>query len=165
VNQFTREDLLEVVAFISSLIILGLLVGVVFWIGKRRAPGAPLSWGEALAASTGVFFGMFWAYGVVPHAWLLWADNELGWRPDVSVGTYFPALSFLEPQANGGNLPLTITMLTLRDLIVVLLHVAFLGFQIYLWAWWQKRGTQPSKEIATSDYGRPLVKAGAGTGS
>ena len=25
---------------------------------------------------------MFWVYGVVPHQWLTWADNELNWRAD-----------------------------------------------------------------------------------
>ena len=34
-----------------------------------------------------------------------------------------------------------------------------LGAQIALWAMWQKRGqAKPSTEVATSDFGRPLVR-------
>ena len=51
-------------------------------VAKRRPVGADLSWGEAMVAATFVFFGLFWIYGVVPHQWLTWAENELGWRPD-----------------------------------------------------------------------------------
>ena len=51
---------------------------------KRRPVGTPLTWGEAMVAATYVFFLMFWVYGVVPHQWLAWADNELGWRPTSS---------------------------------------------------------------------------------
>ena len=44
--------------------------------------GTPLTWGEAMVAATYVFFLMFWVYGVVPHQWLTWAQNELKWRSD-----------------------------------------------------------------------------------
>ena len=56
-------------------------LGIV-WMGKRRPPGTPLTWGEAMVASVYCFFLLFWIYGVVPHLWLAWADNELRWRPD-----------------------------------------------------------------------------------
>jgi hypothetical protein len=46
-----------------------------------------------------------------------------------------------------------------RDIIVVLIHVWFFGLVIYLWKVWQTRGDKkPSTEIATSSFGRPLVK-------
>jgi hypothetical protein len=31
---------------------------------------------------------------------------------------------------------------------------------IFLWSFWQKRGTKKSTELATSTYGRPLVRKG-----
>lgn len=64
-------------AFLTSLIILALLMAPVFPLAKRRKVGTPLTWGEAMVASAYVFFIMFWIYGVVPHQWLTWADAEL----------------------------------------------------------------------------------------
>jgi len=151
-----------VVALITSMLIAGALLALLIPFAKRRPAGAPFTWGEAMATSTYVFFLMFWVYGVVPHLWLTWADNELKWRPDnIVVG---PG-DILEPVAQGGAwFPMTISYQTLRDLIAVGMYVVFLGVQMYLWSWWQKRGTKvaaaATTEIATSDYGRPLVRKG-----
>jgi hypothetical protein len=156
-----------VVAFIASLLILALLIAPVFPMAKRRPVGTPLTWGEAMAASTYAFFLMFWAYGTIPHLWLEWTSNELNWRPDSLVYTYWdvpPINTLLQPQERGGPFPMTITMQTLRDLIVVGIYVAFLGGQMWLWAYWQKRGDKKAVEVATSEYGRPLVKTAAGAG-
>ena len=70
------------VAFVLSLIIGVIGVAVIFPYRKRRPVGTTLTWGEAMVSATYVFFLFFWVYGVVPHLWLTWADNELGWRPD-----------------------------------------------------------------------------------
>lgn len=139
------------VAFIASLIITALFVLPVFPYAKRRPVGTPLTWGEAMLAGTYAFFLMFWVYGVVPHLWLTWADNELKWRPDVLL---------LSPPEKGGWSPVTVSYQTVRDLIAVGIYVVFLGGQMWLWSVWQKRGSTPSVEVATSDYGRPLVKKG-----
>jgi hypothetical protein len=145
-----------VVAFVASLLILGLLVALVFPFAKRRPVGTPLSWGEAMVASTYAFLAMFWAYGVIPHLFLTWADNELKWRPDKIVNG--PA-DILQPSVDGGWLPMTITYQTVRDLLVVGLYIAFLAGQIALWAYWQGRGAKKSAtDLVTSDFGRPLVK-------
>jgi hypothetical protein len=40
------------------------------------------------------------------------------------------------------------------------IHVYFIALMIYLFVWWQKRGEKTSKEVATSSYGRPLVRKG-----
>lgn len=153
------------VAFVCSILILIGVVAITMRVGRTRPVGAPLTWGEAMAAGTFAFFGMFVAYGLVPHLWLTWADSELKWRPDVLLADY-PlwggedgfTLGFLTPQEDGGAFPMTISMSTVRDLIAVLIYVGLLGGQMWLWAWWQKRGKKPSTEIVTSDYGRPLVK-------
>ena len=85
------------VAFISTIVILVLLIAPVFPYAKRRPEGTPLTWGEAMVGATYVFFVFFWAYAVVPHQWLTYADAELGWRSDlVWIGpkgtllTWFP---------------------------------------------------------------------------
>ena len=70
------------VAFVGSVALSIVMTAAILWYAKRRPVGTPVSWGEAMFAATYVFLLMFWAYGVVPHQWLTWADNELGWRSD-----------------------------------------------------------------------------------
>ena len=151
------------VAFLTSLIILVALTAVVFPMAKRRPVGTPITWGEAMVAGTYSFFIMFWAYGVVPHLWLTWADNELKWRPDALLAEFVTfgktPFGFAMPQAKGGSFPMTITMQTIRDIIAVLIYVVFLGLNMWLFAYWQKRGSKTTTtDVVTSDYGRPLVK-------
>ena len=151
------------VAFVVSVLVLLVMVAPIPWYAKRRPVGTPLTWGEAMAAGVYSFFLMFWAYGTIPHLWLTWADNELKWRPDALLYQYWdvPVVrDVFKPQADGGPFPMTITMQTLRDFLVVGIYVVFLGLQMWLWAFWQKRGDKPVTDVVTSDYGRPLVRKG-----
>ena len=66
----------------------------------------------AMLASTFVFFLFWWAYGVVPHLWLTWADNELGWRADQN---FWGPGNILRSQSEGGWVPLTITKQAVRE--------------------------------------------------
>jgi hypothetical protein len=125
---------------------------------KRRPKGTPVSWGEAMLASVYVFGVMFIAFGVVPHQWIDHADRNLGWSKSKII--YGP-FDLLKPQASGGNFPFTISYEAVRDTVVILLHVWYFGLILYLWSVWQKRGdAKPSTEVATSTYGRPLVRKG-----
>ena len=143
-------------AFLTSFIATLALSLAVIPYGKRRKPGRPLSWGEAMLASTYAFFVMFLAYGVVPHQWLTHVQNELGWQSNKLVEGPF---GILKSQAAGGSFPFDINYLQVGDAIVAGIYGLFLGVQIWLWSWWQKRGTAPATtEIATSTYGRPLVR-------
>ncbi len=148
------------VAFVSSLILTAVLMGIVILVGKRRPIGAPITWGEAMVAATFAFFLMFWVYGMVPHLWLTWADNELQWRPDNIV---FGPLDLLKPQELGGPFPMTISFQVVRDLVAVAIYGVFLGLNIWIWAWWNDRSkrAEAAKVIPTSEYGRPLVRKGA----
>lgn len=149
------------VAFIASLVLTVVLVAIAMWYGSRRPVGAPLTWGQAMLAATFVFFITFWAYGMVPHLFLTWADNELKWRPDNLVYQYWGIFGFLKPQKDGGWFPMTITMQAIRDVLVVGIYVVFLGFNIYVWAWWndrQKKADEKAKALETSEYGRPMVR-------
>jgi hypothetical protein len=147
-----------VVAFVLSALIsvAGFLATI--WYGKRRRPvGAPLSWGQAMAAAVYGFALMFWSYGVVPHQWLTWTGNELGWRADkVLVG---PELFF-----TGGEgvfeylLPFGLNWEVVSHTIVVLIYGVFLAMHIAIWAIWQDRSKERPAEIETSEYGRPLVR-------
>jgi hypothetical protein len=149
-----------VVALVSSLIVMFALLALVIPFAKRRTPGDPMTWGQAMIAATYGFFLMFWAYGMVPHLWLIWADNELEWRPDALTYEYWGFAGFLEPQTLGGWFPFIVNMMHIRDLVAVGIYVAFLALNIWLWAWWNDRSkrAESARALETSDYGRPLVR-------
>jgi len=147
----------RVIAFGLSVLVTILALVPLPFIAKRRPPGTPLTWGEAMLAATFAFFLFWWAYGVVPHLWLTYADNELGWRADAIV--YGPG-NVLRPQADGGWLPVTITYQAVRDIIAVVIYGVYLVMPIAVWAWWQGRGERQAPAIETTTYGRPLVKKG-----
>lgn len=133
------------VAFATSFLVTIVMTGGVLWYARRRPVGAPLTWGSAMVAATYVFLLMFLAYGVVPHQWLDWADNELSWRADqLFLDTYV----------------IDVTKQAVRDIIASGIYVVFLGAHIALWVLWQKRGEPTKRPTPTSAYGRPLVKEG-----
>jgi hypothetical protein len=157
-------------AFIASLVILALMIGILVAVARRREPGRPLSWGEAFLAATFVFAMLFVAYGVVPHQWLALADNEFKWRDDkigipvggIAIGSKHlfskPYLLFPKgiPLPNGH---FVVTAQVIRDFVETGIYVVMVGLQLYLWAWWQKRGKQPAgTDVETSAYGRPLLR-------
>ena len=145
------------VAFVTALAVTILLTVGVMAYGRRRPVGTPLTWGEALVGATVVFFILFLAYGVVPHQWLAWADSELGWRKDrILAGP-----EVVTNKSISFDIPMTITYETMRDAIAAGIYIVFLGAQMALWSMWQKRGASKPKEIPTSAFGRPLVKAEA----
>jgi phosphatidylglycerophosphate synthase len=139
------------VAFILSLLVLAAGSAVILWYAKRRPKDQPLTWGEAMVAAFFVFFMMFVAYGIMPHQWLLFADNHLQWRKDKIL--YGPG-NIIHDQ-----LRFTISYEAIRDFVAVGLYVVAVSVQCVLWAVWQRRGQVKPKELPTSAYGRPLVKA------
>jgi hypothetical protein len=142
-------------AFLFSLFVTLALTFAVIPYGKRRPPGQPLSWGDAMLGATYTFAVLFLAFGVVPHQWISHADADLGWASDRYV--YGPG-DILKAKAQGGNFPFTISYQAVRDIIVIVIHVVFFGIMLWLWSWWQKRGQTKPAELETSTYGRPLVK-------
>jgi hypothetical protein len=159
------------VSFAASLIVTGVLVAIVFRFAKKRAPGTPLTWGEAFVAAVFLFALMLMIYGVVPDQWLRWADGGLKWRSD-KVGIPMGPLPFggknhliLENGLKFGDRGrIIITAQVLRDIIAAGIYIVFLVLQIIGWLWWQNRGKKPARPaIETSRYGRPLLrKAEAG---
>ena len=143
------------VAFLFSFFLTIVLALAALPYAKRRKKGTPVSWGEAMLASTYVFGVLFIAFGVVPHQWIDHADKNLGWTKAKIV--HGPG-GILKPQADGGWLPLTLQYEAIRDTVVVLIHVFYFGLMMFLWSKWQKRGETKSTEVVTSTYGRPLVK-------
>jgi hypothetical protein len=129
----------------------GLVLSVltIFFYARRRPIGTPLTWGEAMVAAVFAFAVMFIAYGIFPHQWLNFADNELKWRAD----------KFLHgPGDVVDKLPFDVTYEVIRDLIAVGIYVVLLGAQIALWSVWQKRGQTKPKALPRSAFGRPLLK-------
>ncbi len=147
------------VALITSLIATVAMTWGILWYAQRRPVGAPVTWGEAMLASTYVFFLAFLAYGVVPHQWLTLAENELSWRADRIV---FGPGNIVQPQSQGGWFPFDITYRTISDSIAGAFYLVFFGGQIWLWLAWQSRDkrSEKSAEVVKSTYGRPLVKQG-----
>ena len=159
------------VAFLISLIISIAMTLVIVRVARNRAVGTPLTWGEAFVAALYVFTLLFLLYGVVPHQFLAWADNELEWRSD-TIGIPLGPLG----QLLNGNLgiqegrlfpegvPLPngvfiITAQVLRDIIAAGIYIVFLVVQILMWLWWQRRDQKkPDQGELTSAYGRPLVR-------
>ena len=145
------------VAFTTSTLIGILGIVAVIWYGsKRRAPGDPLTWGQANFAAAYAFFFMFWWFGVIPHQWLTWADNELNWRPDALLAG--PGSGTLE-----NVVPFTLNKLHIRDLVAVGIYGVGLGLMIWIWAWWndrKKKAEAAAAIVPTTAYGRPLVKKG-----
>jgi hypothetical protein len=144
------------VAFIFSLVLTIVLTLAIIPFAKRRPAGKKLTWGEAMAGSAYVYFVLFLAYGVVPHQALTHMGNDLGWRKDKLL---FGPGGILKPKSLGGWFPFQISYEAIQDVIATVIYVIFLGIQIFLWVWWQKRHKpKAAKAIATSSFGRPLVK-------
>ena len=148
------------VAFALSIVVTVLLVGAILAYMNRRPVGTPVTWGEAMFGAMIVFFGMFWVYGVVPHQWLTWADNELNWRTDkLFVG---PG-GILRAQAQGGSFPFTITYVVIRDVIASGIYVVAVAGHVALFLMWQNRGkkAEAAAAVELSSFGRPLVREGS----
>jgi hypothetical protein len=145
------------VAFLFSLVLTTVMALAVVPYAKRRSPASKGSWGESMFGSVYAFGVMFLAFGVVPHQWIDHADKDLGWtRQKLIYGPF----DILKPTSVGGAWnPVNISYEALRDIIVVLIHVYFFGLLIVLWKVWQSRGDKKAgTELATSSYGRPLVR-------
>ena len=149
-------------AFVSSMIITLLMVAACLYVGGRRPIGTPVTWGEAMVGGTWVFAIMLLAYGVVPHQWLAYADNELLWRPDkLLVGISSAGVVWgNDAKTLGGTGRILINYQAIRDIVATVLYVVFLGGQMVLWSVWQKRGRKKPGDVeeARSRFGRPVLR-------
>jgi hypothetical protein len=147
------------VAFVASLLVVIIGVGIALAVGRRRPVGKPLTWGEAFLAGTFVFAIMTVAYGVVPHQWLDWADNKLLWRKDkLLVAISGKGVKWGQEAATfGGTGRVLINYEAIRDMIAGAIYVIFFAAQLILWAKWQKRGKKAPQLELTSTFGRPVI--------
>jgi hypothetical protein len=145
-----------VVAFVFSFLLTVMLSLAIVPLARRRPIGTPLTWGQAMLGSVAVFGLLFLAYGVVPHQWLFWADNELKWRSDKLL---FGPGAIFKPKAKGGHFPFTMNYLHIEHIVATMIYGFFLGMHVFVWTWWQKRGKSASTtDVAVSSYGRPLAR-------
>jgi hypothetical protein len=146
------------VAFVASWIIMILVMVGVLEYARRRPADRETTWGGAMLGATVIFFQLFWIWGVVPHQWLTFADNELGWREDrFLVGPSWGP--------DGQNLlewilPFNMTYLVIRDIIAVSIYGVTIAFFIWAVVLWQDRGKVAPAEVVQSTYGRPIVREG-----
>ena len=149
-------------AFISSVICLVLGVAICIYVGGRRPIGTPMTWGEAMVGASFVFGLMLLAYGIVPHQWLNYADNELLWRPDkLLVGISSAGVVWGADAKNlGGTGRILINYQAIRDIVATVIYVVALGGQMDLWSVWQKRGRKKPGDVeeARSRFGRPVLR-------
>ncbi|MGI8777935.1 MAG: hypothetical protein ACR2LJ_11295 [Acidimicrobiales bacterium] len=152
------------VALLVSILILvgGISIGMA--VGRRRPIGTPVTWGEAFVAAVFVFALMLVAYGVIPHQWLKYSDNELLWRSDkLLVAISGKGLVWGQKAKTAtGTGRIIINYQAVRDIVAAGFYGLFLGLQVMLWSKWQKRGrlteTAASGGEVTSRFGRPVMR-------
>ena len=147
-------------AFVSSLVVLILGVAICLYVGRRRPQGTPLTWGEAFIAATFGFALMLVAYGIVPHQWLDFADNELLWRPDrILLGISSAGIKIGDAAGTmGGSGRILVSYQALRDIVAATLYIVFLGGQMVMWAAWQRRSRPKAEVEPRSRFGRPVIR-------
>jgi len=135
-------------------------IKLVFAVGKRRPPGTPVTWGEAMVGGTFIFALFLLAYGVVPHQWLTFADNQLLWRPDkLMLGISGDGIKLGNAASElGGTGRIIVNAQAVRDIIAAVIYIVFLGIQIWLWSVWQKRGRKAPEVELSSRFGRPVMR-------
>jgi hypothetical protein len=147
-----------VAAFVSSVIVLIVGIAICMFVARRRPPGTPLTWGEALVAATFITGMMLLAYGVIPNAWLHYAQDELKWRADAYGIPLIGHTFFKSGITFFGHGRILIAKQAIGDIIVTVIYGALLTVHFTLWAQWQRRGKKAAETpaIETSQFGRPL---------
>ncbi len=144
---------------IISLIITFVMIGAVVWKMRQPKPDRPTTWAEAIGGATYVFALFLLMYAVVPHEFITVADKYWG----LSTSRYIIKSTTAIPFMTSWNWPFSIDLQHgVRDVLVVLIYVAFFAGNIALFVLWQKRPTESEVAAAVpvpagrSRFGRPL---------
>ena len=148
------------VALLLSTLALVAGIFLVFAVGRRRPPGTPVTWGEAFVGGTFIFALFVLAYGIIPHQWLTFADNQLLWRADkLMIGISGDGVKLgAAAKGLGGTGRIIVNAQAVRDIIAALIYIVFLVIQVMLWSAWQKRGRKAPEVELSSRFGRPVMK-------
>jgi len=149
-----------VVALVISTLALVGGIALVFAVGRRRPPGTPVTWGEAFIGGTFIFALFLLAYGIIPHQWLTFADNQLLWRPDkLMIGISGDGVKLgADVKSLGGTGRIIVNAQAVRDMVAAGIYIVFLVIQVYLWSVWQKRGRKAPEVELSSRFGRPVMR-------
>jgi hypothetical protein len=149
-----------VVALVVSTVALFAGIALVFAVGRRRPPGTPVTWGEAFVGGTFIFALLLLGYGIVPHQWLTFADNDLLWRPDkLMLGISGDGVKLGNAASDmGGTGRIIVNAQAVRDIVAATIYIVFLVIQVWLWSVWQKRGRKAPEVELSSRFGRPVMR-------
>jgi len=144
---------------IIALIITFVMIGLVVWKLRQPKPDRPTTWAEAIGGALYTFALFLLMYAVIPHEFLTVADKY--WK--LSTSRYIIKSTTAIPFAKSWNWPVSIDLQHgVRDLLVVLIYVAFFAANIAIFVLWQKRKTVSETAESTpvpagrSRFGRPL---------
>ena len=169
----------EIDALIVDIVLVALWAHALLLVASRnpRDPERTTTWAEAYLGATATFAILALAYAVVPHEWLTFANGYLQWG-DRSKFIF---------QSNQDMLffpwhwPFNFDLPAVRDIVVTVIYVVFLGLNLKMFVMWQQRKLVPetpsdiveAAPARTSRFGRPLRRwsaeaaesAPAGTGA
>lgn len=134
--------------------------GLLMVLSRRpRDPEEEATWAEAIAGATAVFGLFLLAFGVIPHEWITFADKYLKWGTNRFLFRSSQDMLFFP-----WRWPFAMDYQALRDIVVVVIYVVFLGGTIAMWSMWQRRHELPQAPpagtpVKRSRFGRP-VRAG-----
>ncbi len=148
------------VALVVSTVALIAGIALVFAVGRRRPPGTPVTWGEAFVGGTFIFALLLLGYGIVPHQWLTFADNDLLWRPDkLMLGISGDGVKLGNAASDlGGTGRIIVNAQAVRDIVAATIYIVLLVIQVWLWSVWQKRGRKAPEVELSSRFGRPVMR-------
>lgn len=156
------------VAFVASVIVELVLIGLAVAVIRRRPKGTPITWGEAFIGATYIWALFLLTYAVIPHQFITMCDKDFGWRSDVfgiPTGPFYtwPIINGRHNLwANGvtffGHGRVLVNQQTIRDFAVSNIYIAGLVAHVMLWNWANRRGEKGAEVVPVSPYGRPLVR-------
>lgn len=127
--------------------------------GKARDPEEPATWAECFGGAVGIFALFVVGYAIVPSEWLNYANSYIQWGDNTKFVWHSGSQMLFFPV----NWPFSLDYPALRDIVVALMYVVFLGVNLKLWVMWQKRhevreqaATATDTPARRSRFGRPL---------
>jgi hypothetical protein len=127
--------------------------------GEARDPEEPATWAECFGGAVGIFAIFVVGYAIVPSEWLNYANSYIQWGDNTKFVWHSGRPMLFFPW----NWPFSLDYPALRDIVVALMYVAFLGLNLKLWVMWQKRHEVREQAAMASEaparrsrFGRPL---------
>ncbi len=140
-------------------IITFVMIGIVIWKLRQPKPDRDTTWAEAMGGAVYTFALFLLMYAIVPHEFITVSDKYWG----LSTNRYLIKSTTEIPFNHSWNWPFSIDLQHgVRDLLVVLIYVAFFAATIAMFVLWQKRPTATEAAasepvpVGRSRFGRPL---------